>query len=415
MTGIVATSIAVENLPPLYDISSSDGMLFVHGDVGVATTGQFTRVKSATVNKFLRGIEHRFTDVHDKDGPVALGFLPFLREEQEDLFVPHVFARRFSDGYTSVTVLTDAQVSEDARRLHVEEVIASILRSLPPVKQKKDNKRHMSNTPLTPITTYLAAVSEARSAVRSGQMEKAVIARDIELKSDTPLNIHSVVAYLQEQYSTCYQFSIDHLVGASPELLVHLENGMVHSNPLAGTTPRTGDPATDAQNAADLLASKKNQIEHRVVVEMVHDTLLQWCSYLDWEPEPSVVSVANVQHLGTHVTGPLSSPDTHVLDIARELSPTPALGGFPRTAAIELINRVEHMNRGRYGGAVGWCDAQGNGTWAVTIRCAQFSTDLMSARLFAGGGIVADSEPELELAETEAKFKAMTNAITHSS
>ena len=147
---------------------------------------------------------------------------------------------------------------------------------------------------------------------------------------------------------------------------------------------------------------------------MVHDTLLQWCSYLDWEPEPSVVSVANVQHLGTHVTGPLSAPDTHVLDIARELCPTPALGGFPRAEAIELINKVEHMHRGRYGGTVGWCDAQGNGTWAVTIRCAQFSQDLMSARLFAGGGIVADSEPELELAETEAKFKAMTNAIMNS-
>jgi isochorismate synthase len=147
---------------------------------------------------------------------------------------------------------------------------------------------------------------------------------------------------------------------------------------------------------------------------MVHDTLLQWCSYLDWEPEPSVVSVANVQHLGTHVTGPLSDAKTHVLTVARELCPTPALGGFPRTGAIELINRVEKMHRGRYGGAVGWCDAQGNGTWAVTIRCAQFSTDLMSARLFAGGGIVADSEPDLELAETEAKLKAMTNAIMHS-
>ena len=189
---------------------------------------------------------------------------------------------------------------------------------------------------------------------------------------------------------------------------------MVHSNPLAGTTPRTGDPAIDVKNAADLLASKKNQIEHRVVVEMVHDTLLQWCSYLDWEPEPSVVSVANVQHLGTHVTGPLSDVNTHVLAVARELCPTPALGGFPRSRAIELINRVEEMHRGRYGGAVGWCDAQGNGTWAVTIRCAQFSTDLMSARLFAGGGIVADSEPDLELAETEAKLKAMTNAIMHS-
>lgn len=411
---MIATSVAVTNLPALHHIAGSRGMLFIHGDVGVATVGEFTRVKTSQTHTFLQGIEHRYFDEHDKNGPVALGFLPFLREEQEDLFVPHIFARRFDDGYSSITVCTDVQMSEDARRNFIDEVIESMLTSLPSDTNKKPSIRHLSNLPLTPISTYLSAVEEARAAVLSGQIQKAVIARDIELKTDTPLNIHSVMQFLHEQYSTCYQFSIDNMVGASPELLVQLEKGKVHSNPLAGTTPRTGDPAIDARNAADLLASKKNQIEHRVVVEMVHDTLLQWCSYLDWEPEPSVVSVANVQHLGTHVSGPLSAPNTHVLDIARKLCPTPALGGFPRSVAIELINKVENMTRGRYGGAVGWCDAQGNGTWAVTIRCAQFSKDLMSARLFAGGGIVADSEPELELAETEAKFKAMTNAITHS-
>ena len=414
MSKIIATSVAVGDLPPLHDIAGADGMLFVHGHEGIATKGAFARVEPSKVHALLSSIECRYTDKHDAAGPVALGFLPFLREEQEDLFVPSVFARRFSDGYSSITVCTDAQMPEETRRTYIEEMVASITASLPVAAQEQRGERHLSNAPLTPISTYLAAVSEARSAVRSGQIEKAVIARDIELTSNTPLNIHSVVQFLHNQYSTCYQFSIDKMVGASPELLVQLENGMVHSNPLAGTTPRTGDPAIDAQNAADLLASNKNQIEHRVVVEMVHDTLLQWCSYLDWEPEPSVVSVANVQHLGTHVTGPLSDANSHVLTVARELCPTPALGGFPRTEAIELINRVEKMHRGRYGGAVGWCDAQGNGTWAVTIRCAQFSTDLMSARLFAGGGIVADSEPDLELAGTEAKLKAMTNAIMHS-
>ena len=414
MSKIIATSVAVEDLPPLHDIAGADGMLFVHGDVGIATKGAFARIEPAKVHALLSSIEHRYADEHDKDGPVALGFLPFLREEQEELFVPHIFARRFHDEYSSITVYTDAQMPEETRSSYIDEVVAKVLLSSPIATQEVKKVRHLSNTPLTSIATYLNAVSEARAAVRSGRIQKAVIARDIELKSDTPLDIHSVMNFLHQQYSTCYQFSIDNLIGASPELLVQLETGIVHSNPLAGTTSRTGDPTVDAQKAAELLASNKNQIEHRVVVEMVHDTLLQWCSYLDWEPEPSVVSVANVQHLGTHVTGPLSNRTTHVLDVARELCPTPALGGFPRTAAIELINKVEHMDRGRYGGAVGWCDAHGNGTWAVTIRCAQISNDLMSARLFAGGGIVADSEPDLELAETEAKLKAMTNAIMHS-
>ena len=143
---------------------------------------------------------------------------------------------------------------------------------------------------------------------------------------------------------------------------------------------------------------------------MVHDTLLPYCSYLDWEPEPSVVAVANVQHLGTRVEGRLSRP-AHACDLARLLCPTPALGGHPRDAAVELIAHVEGMDRGLYGGAIGWCDANGNGTFAVTIRCAEFSADRTRARLFAGGGIVAESDPQSELAETQAKFQAMLSAL----
>ena len=144
---------------------------------------------------------------------------------------------------------------------------------------------------------------------------------------------------------------------------------------------------------------------------MVHDTLLPWCSYLDWEPEPSIVTVANVQHLGTRIEGRLSSPPPHVATLVRALSPTPALGGHPGPEALKLIAEVEGVERDRYGGAVGWLDADGNGTWAVAIRCAQLSDDGTIARLHAGGGIVADSDPLAELAETQAKFQAMLSAI----
>ena len=147
------------------------------------------------------------------------------------------------------------------------------------------------------------------------------------------------------------------------------------------------------------------------MIDVVHDTLLPWASYLDWEPEPSIVAVANVQHLGTRMQGQLSQPSPDVVTLAKALSPTPALGGHPQQAALDLIERVEGFRRGRYGGAVGWVDARGNGTWAVAIRCAEFSQDRRQARLFAGGGIVADSEPLAELAETQAKFQAMLSAI----
>ena len=147
------------------------------------------------------------------------------------------------------------------------------------------------------------------------------------------------------------------------------------------------------------------------MIEMIHDTLLPWCSYLDWEPEPSIVTVANVQHLGTMMAGHLSDPRPHVLELVDALCPTPALGGFPRTDALELIAAHEGFERGRYGGAVGWLNAAGDGVFAVAIRCAELSDDRRSARLIAGGGIVAESEPSAELAETQAKFQAMLSAI----
>jgi isochorismate synthase len=201
------------------------------------------------------------------------------------------------------------------------------------------------------------------------------------------------------------------MIGASPELLVEVDGRMVRSHPLAGTAPRTGDADTDARLAAQLIASTKDQLEHRVVIDMVHDTLLPHCSYLDWEAEPSIVTVANVQHLGTAIEGALTEPPTRVLQLVRELCPTPALGGFPSRDAIEFIHTIENIERGFYGGAVGWMNRDGNGTFAVTIRCAELSTDRRTARLFAGGGIVGESDPYSELAETQAKFQAMMSAI----
>jgi menaquinone-specific isochorismate synthase len=247
--------------------------------------------------------------------------------------------------------------------------------------------------------------------VRNGLLKKAVIARDIEVHADEPIDIHSVLLRLRASFGSSYRFCIGDMIGASPELLIEVVGREVRSRPLAGTTPRTGDPETDKQLADELMSSTKNQVEHRVVVDMVHDTLLSYCSYLDWEAEPSIVTVANVQHLGTYIEGALTEPNAHVMTLLKALCPTPALGGFPSAAALEFISQTEPMERGNYGGAVGWMDADGNGTFAVTIRCAELSEDRRTARLFAGGGIVAESNPYAELAETQAKFQAMLSAI----
>jgi isochorismate synthase len=380
----------------LNDIAGGDGMLFVRNAVGVAGRGVAARVPIDEVVAFLDELDHDSTV--PGAGPVALGGVPFAPGAPADVMVPSVVVRKDSTGSTSVTTIGDVDHE-------------FIVEALTPRSPAPATAASWTIDPEVAIDTYLAAVVAARDTVRAGALTKAVIARPIRIRSSEPIDVHAVLRRLRSSFGSSYRYSIDGFIGASPELLVEVDGPVVRSHPLAGTAPRTGDVDNDARIAAELIASTKDQVEHRVVIDVVHDTLLPWASYLDWEPEPSIVTVANVQHLGTRMEGMLSQPGPSVIELVRALSPTPALGGSPREAAIELIQRVEGFERGRYGGAVGWVDAAGNGTWAVAIRCAELSDDRCSARLVAGGGIVAESDPHAELAETQAKFQAMLSAI----
>ena len=382
-------------------IAGSDGMLFVRNGIGFATRGVAARVSSHEAKSFLANIEVDDSVKAPGSGPVFVGAIPFDSREPHDFILPKILVRKADDGRCWVTTIHDTELDTSE----------SIDFDLTPIHAASATTSSFTVNPGVDVDIYLRAVTAARDAVRSGSITKAVIARDVFVESSQPIDIHSVLLRLRNSFGSSYQFSVDGFVGASPELLVSIIDSEVSSHPLAGTAPRTGDPITDAQLAASLLSSSKNQIEHRIVIDAVHDTLLPWCSYLDWEPEASIVAVANVQHLGTHMTGRLSEPFLHVLDAVYALSPTPALGGHPRDKALKLISEVEGMSRGRYGGAVGWFDSRGNGVWAVSIRCAEYSNNNMTARLFAGGGIVADSDPLSELAETQAKLQAMLAAI----
>jgi len=371
--------------------AGGDGYLFVRDGVGLAARGVAARVPMAEVPSFLAAIDH--DDRLGGVAPLALGSYPFEPGSPCELVVPSIVVRKAADGRRWVTTIDDTP---------------PVVEAMP---APAPSAQSFSVGPLTPVDRYLAAVARARDAVRSGELTKAVIAREVSVASDTPIDVHAVLLRLKAMFGRSYRYSVDGFVGASPELLVEVDGSVVRSHPLAGTTPRTGDPDTDRRAAAELLASEKNQVEHRVVIDMIHDTLLPWCSYLDWEPEASIVTVANVQHLGTAMEGHLSDPRPNVLELVAALCPTPALGGFPRAEALVLIAQAEGFVRGRYGGAVGWVDANGDGTWAVAIRCAELSTDRRSARLVAGGGIVGESEPLAELAETQAKLQAMLSAI----
>jgi menaquinone-specific isochorismate synthase len=245
--------------------------------------------------------------------------------------------------------------------------------------------------------------------MRTGRLDKVVLARELIVEADDDIDPLVVLERLRAGYPGAMVYAVDGFVGATPELLVSRHGDLVRSHPHAGTTRRTGDPTTDARLAAALLASVKDRAEHRIAIDAVLDTLLPFCSYVDSEPEPSIVTLANVQHLATLVEGRLSSPPASVLALVAALHPTPAVCGSPTDEALVLIDELEGFDRGRYAGAVGWVDARGDGRFGVAIRCAEI--DGRRARLFAGNGIVADSDPQVELAETRAKLQAMLGAI----
>ena len=389
---MIAHTVPLESDLDLNDVARGDGYLFVREGVGFAGRGVAARVPLDEAVEFLTAIEHD-DEVGDTHGPIALGALPFLPGAPATLVVPAVVVGKDAGGRAWVTRIDGADDPLVSTHEPVPTAAAYSLR------------------PLVDVDHYLTAVAAARDAVRDGHMEKAVIARPIAVESDQPIDVHAVLRRLKATFGSSHRFSIDGFIGASPELLVEVEGDIVRSFPLAGTTRTTGDPELDAKLAAELQASPKNQIEHRAAIEMVRDTLLPYCSYLDWAPEPEIVKVANVQHLGSQAEGRLSHPVPTVIELVRALQPTPAVGGYPREAAIDLITSVEGFERGLYGGAVGWVDGQGNGRWAVSLRCAELSEDRRSARLVAGGGIVADSDPRSELSETQAKFQAMLSAI----
>lgn len=388
-----ARTTSLERDVDLNDIARGDGYLFVRDGIGFAGRQVAARVDPSEALDVLRTIDHD-DESNGEAGPIAFGSLPFLESDGGYLVIPHVVVRKTESGRTWLTTIGDANIDD-----------------LLPLSRPTPTSSRFVVEPVRPVERYRSAVEAARDAVRRGDLVKAVIARELMVTSDDPIDVHAVLLRLRASFGSSYRYSFDGLIGASPELLVSISDDMVRSHPLAGTTPRTGDPEVDAELGRALVDSVKDQIEHRVVIDVVHDTLLPYCSYLDWEPEPSLVPVANVQHLGTLVEGRLGEPRPDSLSLARRLCPTPALGGHPRDEALQLIEKVEGFPRGRYGGAVGWVDASGNGVWAVTIRCAEFSDDRRRSRLVAGGGIVADSDPDAELAETQAKFQAMLSAI----
>lgn len=254
------------------------------------------------------------------------------------------------------------------------------------------------------------AVAAAVGRIGRGELRKVVLARDLFASAERPLDQRVLLRRLADRYPDCYTFACAGLVGATPELLISRDGREVSSLVLAGTMPRGSGPDEDARIARDLLGSAKDNEEHAYAVASLREILEPLCEELDIAAHPQVLRLPNLQHLGTPVRGRLRADGTRgAMALAAALHPTAAVGGTPTGAAVEAIRELESMDRDRYAGPVGWTDAEGNGEWGIALRCAQVNG--AQARLFAGGGIVKDSDPATELIETQIKFRPMQTAL----
>jgi menaquinone-specific isochorismate synthase len=255
---------------------------------------------------------------------------------------------------------------------------------------------------------FKAAVATAVARIQSGQLNKVVLARDLVADLPADFDLRPALARLDAQYPSCWIYSVDGTFGASPELLVRVAHGQVSARVLAGTAGRGTDPGIDEAISTALAGSAKNLSEHAFAVDSLVSALSPFCTTVDADSEPFSLALPNLWHLASDVHGVLKA-NSSVLDLADALHPTAAVAGTPRLAAQELISELEPFDRGRYSGPVGWIGSDGDGEWAIALRGGQISDQKLTA--FAGCGVVAESEPDAELAETELKFQPIRGAF----
>jgi len=273
---------------------------------------------------------------------------------------------------------------------------------------------------------YANGVQKGINYIKTNRLKKIVLARSLQITLPEPVNVNQLIHNLAVHNKQGYTFAVDlpnestnynsnsfvnrkTLVGASPELLVSRSGLTLTANPLAGSRPRSKNAEEDKRRANELLSSTKDLHEHAVVVQAVANALKPYCRDLNVPEKPSLIHTETMWHLSTEITGQIDDPSISSLELALSLHPTPAVCGTPTDLAKQSINEIEPFDRNFFTGMVGWCDAKGDGEWIVTIRCAEVANN--SLQLFAGAGVVGDSKPEEEVAETSAKFRTMLHAM----
>lgn len=338
-------------------------------------------------------------------GLVAFGAFAFADESASTsvLLVPElVMGRR--EGRAWVTRITIDTGDDEA----VDAAASAELR-VPDPAPKRQVPRVSFAPGAVPPDAYEAAVAEAVRRIDAGELEKVVLARQLVGELHEDAGLRATINRLADDYPDTWVFAVDGLIGASPETLVRVDHGTVSARVLAGTTSRGAGEASDRDRAAALAASHKDLAEHALAVASAVQRLAPHTARLDSSPEPFTLQLPNLWHLATDLKGTLGDGSSS-LDLVQAVHPTAAVAGTPRAVALPVIAELEGFDRGRYAGPVGWIDGDGDGEWAIALRCAQVDPD-GTVTAYAGCGIVHDSEPADELAETLMKFRPIVEAF----
>ena len=351
-------------------------------------------------------------------GPIAVGALPFDDRSAGSLVVPALVVMRRADGSGWLTTIGPG---ERRPELDPERFAYRYGTQTAPGPSAAPAHRSQNGHPVPALEAGIAgrevpgravwteSVRRILATIDSGKVRKVVLARQLVVDGRGPFDRRVILDRLRRSHPSCFTYATGSFVGASPELLVRRQGNEVASCPMAGTARRGGTPDEDEALVAGLRRSVKEAEEHRLLVEAVVSALAPVCAEPPTAGEPDVVRFPTVSHLATRVSGLLREPAPSALALAGLLHPTPAVGGLPRAEALAAIAALEGFDRGLYAGPVGWVDAHGDGEWAVALRGAQL--DGSRARLIAGAGIVAGSDPDAEWAETEAKLRPMLAAV----
>jgi menaquinone-specific isochorismate synthase len=350
-------------------------------DVRIVATGIAARVSADDVADALAVIEVDDPIGLPGTGAIAVGALPFDPDQTGELIVP---ARVHGESSGRAWITEIGPAADE-------------------IPEEHDGPARFTVAATRSRREWEAIVGRAIDAIDRGEMQKVVLAREVLVEADRPFDVRDVLARLVHQQPGCFVYASSGLVGASPELLVRRSGPVVESRPVAGTAVAEGE-----ESLRRLAASVKDTHEHRFVVDGIVEALTPVSTTLD-AGTPEVAVFGPIAHLATPVRGDLAADAPDALGLARLLHPTPAVGGTPRRAALDAIRELEGFDRGRYAGPVGWVDARGDGEWAIALRGAEL--DGTRARLVAGAGIVAGSDPAAEWAETQAKLEPMLRAL----